>query len=121
MDYTKKLLEYLKEDSFIIPRSIEEYDKELNDEVDYWINSDLSKQEIITEIRGNVYPSLWAGDLMTIINQLAWMILHERKEHKRVIKELKNNIKLELNSIEKLDYEYNHECDDLFKDFFSQN
>lgn len=114
MNYNKKLLKYLSDDSFIIPRSIEEYEKELDEEVNYWINTNLSKERIAEEIRGSVYPSLWAGDLMRIINDLAWIILNERKEHKRIVKEFKRELKCI--SFNKINYEYDFEENDYFKD-----
>lgn len=114
MNYNKELLKSLSDNSFIVPRSEEEYKKELDEEVNYWINTNLSKEEIAEEIRGNVYPSLWAGDLMRIINNLAWIILNERKEHKKIIKQFKRELKNI--SFSKIDYEYNFEEDNYFED-----
>jgi hypothetical protein len=104
MDYSKTLLKYLRDITLI---ETEDYSKDHVKDISYFVNNEnMTKDELIDELSSLTYSHQWASDLMVIINQLAWMLLHERKQHKKIIKELKDSIKQI--EIKKLDYSYDH-------------
>ena len=114
MNYSKKLLEILADESFISPKTDKEYSKDLDEDLDYLLTG--LPEETAKEIKFNVFPASHAYDLMTVINQLAWTVLHEREEHKRFIEEMMRELRSQINTVKgyKPDYEYNHEGEDLF-------
>lgn len=114
MNYSKKLLQILADGDFISPKTGEEYSKDLDKDLDHLLIG--LPEETAKEIKSIVFPASHAYDLMTVISQLAWMVLHERKQHKRMIKEMVRELRSQLNTVKgyKPDYQYNHEGNDLF-------